>query len=78
MRAWEKRGAEAGACRTWRGRPGTLGRGEGSNGGEARRCTSVQRAVLRMVQVIGGERGQCFGCPGLVAVVVGVCVCALF
>lgn len=32
----------------------------------------MQRAVFGVVQVIGGERGELFGCPGLVAV--EVCV----
>lgn len=30
----------------------------------------MQRAVFGVVQVIGGERGKFFGCPGLVAVCV--------
>lgn len=54
MRAGEKRGAEAEACCAWRGHSGALGRGEGSDRGEARRGTLVQRAVFRVVQVICG------------------------
>lgn len=38
----------------------------------------MKRAVLRVVQVIGGEGRKFFVCPGLVAVVVCVRVCALF
>lgn len=70
MRAGEKRGAEGGACCAWRGRSGALGRGEGSDWGEARRVTSMQRAVFRVVEVIRGERREIFRCSGLVAVVV--------
>lgn len=69
MRAGEKRGAEAGACCACRGRAGALGRGEGSDRGEARRGTPVQRAVFRVVQVICGERRKLFRCPGLVVCV---------
>lgn len=49
-----------------------MGRGEGSDRGETRGGTPVQRAVLRVVQVVGGERRELFGCPGLVAA--AVCV----
>lgn len=69
MRAGEKRGAEAGACRAWRGRSGALGRGEGTDRGEARRGAPVQGAVFRVVEVICGEGRELFRCPGL------VCVC---
>lgn len=72
MRAGEKRGAEARARHAWRGYSGAQGRGQGSNRGEARRGTPVQGAVLRVVQVIGGERGKLFGCPFLVAAVLCV------
>lgn len=72
MRAGKQRGAQGGAGSAQRGRSGALGRGEGSDGGEAGRGTLVERAVLRVVQVTGGERGQLFGCPGLDAVVVCV------
>lgn len=71
MRAGEKRGAEAEACCAWRGHSGALGRGEGSDRGETRRGTLVQRAVFRVVQVICGERRKLFGCS-FVAVVVCV------
>lgn len=72
MRAGEKRGAEGGARCTWRGRSGAVGRGEGSDGGEARGSAPVKRAVLRVIQVTGGERRKLFGGPRLHAVLVCV------
>lgn len=74
MRAGEKRGAEAGARRTKRGRSRALRWGEGSDRGEARRSTPVKGAVLWVVQVVGGKRRKLFVRPGLVAVVVCVSV----
>lgn len=77
MRAGEKRGAEAEACSAWGGGSGAMGRGEGTDRGETRRGSPVQRAVFRVVQVICRERRKLFGCPGLVSVVC-VRVWALF
>lgn len=65
MRAGEKRGAEGGACCTGRGCSGAMGRGEGSDRREAGGSPPVKRAVLRVVQVIGGEGREIFGCPSL-------------
>lgn len=69
VRAREKRGAEARACRAWRGRSRALGRGQGSYRGEAGRGPPVQGAVFRVVQVVSWERWELFRRPGLVAAV---------
>lgn len=42
-----------------------MGRGEGSDRREAGGSPPVKRAVLRVVQVIGGEGREIFGCPSL-------------
>lgn len=72
MRAGEKRGVEAVAFCAWRGRTGSLGRGEGADRGEARRGTPVQRAVFGVVQVICRKRRKLLRRPGRVAVVIRV------
>lgn len=73
MRAGEKWGAEARSSYTWRGASAALGWGQRSDGGQARRCTSMKRAVLRVVQVVGGKRGEFFGCSGLSAAFIHMC-----
>ena len=77
VRAGEKRGAEAEACSAWGWGSRAMVRGEGTDRGEARRGSPVQRAVFRVVQVICRERRKLFGRPGLVSVVC-VRVWALF